>query len=229
MRRILKSTAPFFVLVAMAVGLAIVPSEAVHACINTTTGTQDASGFFSIPPWHHYLACSEDGGVNNDIELDQLWLIGAALLEGLMRVAGVVSIFFIIYGGFKYMSSQGSPDGTASARRTIINSLVGLLIAIFASVVVSFAMDLLAGGSGGGDALPETTTNGVIQRVLNFIYALSGITAAVYIVIGAIKYTTSTGDSGKTLSARNTIIYAVVGMIIVLSAYLITGALLNRV
>jgi hypothetical protein len=65
-------------------------------------------------------------------------LIGLAVLDDLLRVATLVAVGYVIYGGFLYMTSQGSPDGTKRAQGTIINALVGLVIAILAASIVSF-------------------------------------------------------------------------------------------
>lgn len=67
-----------------------------------------------------------------------LLLIGLAILDDLIRIAALVAVGYVIYGGFLYMTSQGSPDGTKRAQGTIINALVGLVIAILAASIVSF-------------------------------------------------------------------------------------------
>jgi hypothetical protein len=47
------------------------------------------------------------------------------------------------------------------------------------------------------------------------------------IVIGGIRYTTSNGDSAGITSAKNTILYAVVGLIVALLAYAIVNFVLT--
>lgn len=65
-------------------------------------------------------------------------LIALAILEDLIRVAALVAVGFIIYGGFQYLTSQGSPDDTKRAQQTIINALIGLVVALMAVGIVSF-------------------------------------------------------------------------------------------
>lgn len=98
------------------------------------------SGFFGFPTWYKYLKASNVGDVcNPKLEaLSDVWLIGAAILEILLRVAAIVAVGFIIYGGIQYIISQGEPDKTKQARSTIINALGGLGIAIFATAIVTF-------------------------------------------------------------------------------------------
>jgi hypothetical protein len=52
---------------------------------------------------------------------------------------------------------------------------------------------------------------------------LLGAVAVVMIVIGGMKYTTSNGDSAAITSAKNTILYSVVGLVIAIMAYAIVN------
>lgn len=96
--------------------------------------------FFGLPPWNQYInggACDEPE-LNTPQELfNAAPLIGLALLDILLRIAGVAAVFFIIYGGIQYITSQGG-DGVKNGQATIINALVGLIIAMISVAFVSF-------------------------------------------------------------------------------------------
>lgn len=64
--------------------------------------------------------------------------IGLAIIDILLRIIGLVSVGFVIYGGFRYITSQGEPDATKKAQGTVVNALIGMAIAIFAVTIVSF-------------------------------------------------------------------------------------------
>lgn len=217
------------------------PSEQAFACTypTGTTGpngeSTTASEFFGLRNWHHYLPCDDTGAIDNtNLTLNSVWLIAIAVFETLLRVGALLALAFIIWGGVKYITSQGNADGTASARKTIINSIAGLLITISASVMVSFAINLLSGGNLGSSGtqleIPNSAADGtVITSVLRLVYAVVAVVSVIYIVIGSIKFATSTGDPGKAANARNTIIYAIVGLLVVLTAQMITNVLLEQV
>ena len=65
-------------------------------------------------------------------------LILIAIIELLLKISGLIAVGFIIFGGIKYITSQGSPEGINGAKRTITNAIVGLIIALFASGLVQF-------------------------------------------------------------------------------------------
>jgi len=98
-------------------------------------------GFFSFPTWYKYLDCTEDANgaeLPRVIGINNVWLIVAAVIDMLLRAAAVVAIGFVIFGGVEYITSQGQPDKTAQARSTIINGIIGLVMAVSATAVITF-------------------------------------------------------------------------------------------
>jgi hypothetical protein len=58
-------------------------------------------------------------------------------------VAGIVSIIFLVYGGVKYITSNGDSSGVSSAKSTIIAALIGLVIAALARPLITFVIGKL--------------------------------------------------------------------------------------
>jgi len=96
--------------------------------------------FLAFPPWYKYLDSETiDGVCTPRIHgINDIWLIVAAVIEILIRVAALAAIGFIIYAGFEYMTSQGQPDKTHHARSMLVNAIVGLVIAILSAAIVNF-------------------------------------------------------------------------------------------
>lgn len=63
-----------------------------------------------------------------------------------------------------------------------------------------------------GCSTSEDTLPATIQAILNSVIAILGVVAVVFIVIGGVGYMTSTGDSGKLKKAKDTILYATIGL-----------------
>lgn len=101
--------------------------------------TKNSSTFLGFPTWYKYLDF-EEGSEDCDITFDVKKDIGKVLLavfEIILRVAGLVAVGFVIFGGFQYLISQGEPDRIKGARTTIINAIIGLAIAISATAIVN--------------------------------------------------------------------------------------------
>ena len=68
---------------------------------------------------------------------DIVTLIGNAI-QILMFIAAFVAIAFIIIGGFTYMTSSGDAAGIKKAKETIVNAIIGLILAMVSFGVVRF-------------------------------------------------------------------------------------------
>lgn len=60
-------------------------------------------------------------------------------------VIGAISVMMIVIGGIKFAGSQGDPQGVAKARGTIIYAIIGLIVAILATVIVDLVVSRVAG------------------------------------------------------------------------------------
>ena len=95
--------------------------------------------FLGIPPWYRYLDAHEGNQCTPELSnINDIWLIGLALIEILTRIAVFAAIGFLIYGGLKYSASRGNTDKVNSAKSTVIDALTGLVISVVATAVVSF-------------------------------------------------------------------------------------------
>lgn len=81
--------------------------------------------------------------------------------------------------------------------------------------------------SGASD--PGTKLDSVVKLVINIFSLVVGIIAVIMIIIGGLKYITSSGDSGNVTSAKNTILYAIIGLVVVALAQLIVRFVLQKV
>lgn len=76
---------------------------------------------------------------------------------------------------------------------------------------------------------PTEVSGAGIEGVLTQVYVAAGIVAVIVIIVGGIRYTTSNGDAAKTKSSKNTILYAVVGLVVIIMAAAITDFVIKNV
>jgi hypothetical protein len=103
--------------------------------------------FFNFPTWYQYLKPHEVQGVCAvSFQFpDSIPLIALAIVDILLRIAALVAVGFVVFGGIKYTLSQGEPQATANARETIIGALAGLAIATAAATIISFIGNKIGG------------------------------------------------------------------------------------
>lgn len=200
--------------------------------------------FLGLRPWYHYLKLDKNCEIVNFSPLgshSDLLLVILAVIDDLLRVAGVVAVAFIIYAGFRYITSQGSPEETSKAQSTIINALIGLAIAMIAVALVSYIGNKLGGARVGGgspahsldvSSLPNpgvaTTGSTTVKTVLTITFGILGALSLLFITIGGLRYVISQGDPQATTKAKNTIIYALVGLAIAITAQAIVTFVIGR-
>lgn len=106
----------------------------------TTYCSLDGGGFLGFPHWYKYLKGVEDAsGCSPAItNINDVWLIVAAVIEILLRIGAIVAVAMVIAGGVQYITSEGSPDKTKRALNTILMAVIGLAITIASAAIVSF-------------------------------------------------------------------------------------------
>jgi hypothetical protein len=124
-------------------------SKLVPVFLGTVPDACKGHTFLFLPSWWEYLqakltvdaigSCSVNFSFPGDI-----WLVGLAILDMLLRIAGFVAVVSIIIAGFQHQFTMGSPDKAAAARRRLYNSLIGLAIALIATALVTFIGNQLA-------------------------------------------------------------------------------------
>ncbi|HEY8886516.1 MAG TPA: hypothetical protein VIM31_03415 [Candidatus Microsaccharimonas sp.] len=76
--------------------------------------------------------------------------------------------------------------------------------------------------------IPALSGAEVLHNGLNIAYFLAGTIAVIVIIVGGIMYVTAAGNSANITKAKNMLLYAVVGLVIVIAAYAITNFVIVR-
>lgn len=118
-------------------------------------------------------------------------------------------------------------------KQLIIASILVLGVAIMATPVSVEACSTAAecaqaGLEATGDTGGKADIGDIITDIVNALLFILAAIAVVMIVIGGIRYTISQGESSAVSSAKNTILYAVIGLAVALFAYAIVNFVITR-
>ncbi len=107
-----------------------------------------------------------------------------------------------------------------------IVAVLGIMTVVPGVAYASPASEIKGGVSaaGGGSA---PTLGSQIQTLINVLLFILGAISVVMIVLGGIRYTTSNGEASSLKSAKDTVLYAVVGLVVALMAYAIVNFVLT--
>lgn len=76
---------------------------------------------------------------------------------------------------------------------------------------------------------PVSGSDGVLLRVVNILSFVVGVAAVLMVMLGGFKYVTSAGDANSIASAKNTILYAIIGLIVFLLSQGIIAFVIRRI
>lgn len=81
------------------------------------------------------------------------------VISALSIVVGAVSVIMIIVGGFRYVISGGDSNATSGAKNTIMYAVIGLIVVLFAQVIVSFVFSNAREGATTCPSNPDIAAN----------------------------------------------------------------------
>ena len=119
--------------------LSVVAPQSVYAL--EANDNKCNSGFLGFPAWYSGLTNSDcsikspesAGGLSKFV-----WRIGLNVVDIALVAASYVAAFFILYGGFLFLTSQGDPTDAAQARSTMLDAVIGLAISMGAVILINF-------------------------------------------------------------------------------------------
>lgn len=102
------------------------------------------------------------------------------IMQIMTGLAGLASVFFLIYGGFRYMTSRGQPEKLEGAKRILKNALIGLVIVLGAATLTALLSGAMPSSSVPLSSVlpslqaiePNDSGNGLVDVVINAITGL---------------------------------------------------------
>lgn len=79
------------------------------------------------------------------------------------------------------------------------------------------------------NAAGTVTLTGKVGDVINTLFLVAGAIAVIIIIVAGIRYITSTGDSSRVQTAKDALLYAVIGLVVVILARMIVGFVIGQI
>lgn len=119
--------------------------------------------------------------------------------------------------------------------KLLISSFVALFLMatlVYVSPVVGAEMTLESGvAAAEGTGVPQTLVGngGLVSQIINILLFAIGIISVIMIIIGGLRYVISGGNSTAVTAAKNTILYAIVGLVVAIFAFAIINWVLDSI
>jgi hypothetical protein len=120
--------------------------------------------------------------------------------------------------------------------KNIVKKTVGVASAItggaalwLTNAATAFAAtDITGGATAAKGSSAASDLNNVLSTVVNILFFVIGAAAVLFLIIGGLSYITSQGDSKKVESAKNTILYAVIGIVVAIMSYALVNYVITQ-
>ena len=109
---------------------------------------KDYSNILTFPNWYRGVGQTQGAGPTATCTIEfkkginDIWVVVSNVIEILLQLVGYIAVGFIIFGGFKYLTSQGESSALASAKNTITQAIVGLVISIVSVLILNFVVGI---------------------------------------------------------------------------------------
>lgn len=109
-----------------------------------------------IPPWYRGMTVEQTNpatgqpecviqspGSGNDNVQNFVLKLALNIVEIGVVAAGYIAFFFLLYGGFQFLTGGSNPSQTEKARTTILNAVIGLVIALGAVGITNLIFGII--------------------------------------------------------------------------------------
>ncbi len=130
MKSILRKITLAFSAFVLSGGLVFVAAAPVSAQVSCDSGVGKGVAFTD-----ENGQCNDDGSGS-----ESLSAVVKKVIDIFSILVGSISVIMVIIGGFRYVVSNGDSNGVSGAKNTILYAIVGLVIVLFAQVIVRFVL-----------------------------------------------------------------------------------------
>ncbi len=200
----------------------IIPSSSVLA---SCSGGQK---ILTFPFWYDGALDANCNPTGSESQMVNRIILNVA--DIIFQSVAYISVVFVIIGGFKYMTAMGDQGMMASAKKTIVNAVTGLVIGALSSAIINLVFKTFMGSSSSSGGLPEVNLdNTAIKNGLNTAFGWAGVICVIVIIGSGLLYVTAVGDQAKITKAKKTLIGAVIGLIVVIMSFAIVNFVLGSI
>jgi len=166
------------------------------------------------------------GIINNpdpaNTDLDDVRVILVRIIKYVLAFAGAIAAIFVVVSGYQYILAAGNPEKLEKAKMGLTWAIVGFILTASAYAIVNLLQSALGSRRRVADEFAgPSTVNTTIEQVALIVFAFGGAVAVLFLILGGFRYVTSQGNQDSAQSAKQTILYAVIGLIVVFMSYLI--------
>ncbi len=179
-----------------------------------------------VPPATVDLTSGASSGGSTDFinPLGSITTVEALLgniMGAVQKIIVTLALVAIVVGALMYVTSAGVEKQTTQAKEAISAALIGMAIAVAAPSLLKELAGVLGWTTDNSKVNEALTLSAIALKVLSFLLGTFGVISLIMMIIGASLYMTSAGDEDRMKKGKDVFKYAVLGVVIAMSAMIL--------
>lgn len=181
---------------------------------------------------------SAEGGLCNPVAAGSLQDLIILIMKYFGYFAGSMTVIAMVVSGFMMVMAQGNSEKIDRAKSAFQWALSGFVIVLFAFVLVSAVKTFMGVQDVPTTAYdesisyvpvnpfgPDANFGTLIDKMILSFTGVVGLIAVLMLIINGVKYMTAAGNDEQATAAKTGIQWSVVGIMLIVLAYVIVRAL----
>ena len=195
-----KNLSPIFITIFLFFAVLAFPALAYEIVANNPLGTEDITEFFQ------------------------------GIMSHMQGLIGYLALVFILIGGVLYITASGDPKRITLAKTCWVGALIGLALAVMAPTFLKEIKAIaLKDGIMPTNINEALTVKEIAINTVNFLLSILGILAIIGLVVSAVIYVVSFGNSSVKETAQKGVASSLIGIIIAGSAIILIRQIANLI
>ncbi len=136
------------------------------------------------------------------------------ILDTIKKIVGILAVVMIVIGGIIYITSAGDQGRVQLAKTAVTSAIIGLALAVAAPTFLFEIYTVLGGTEASAVSEGTKPLSEILEGVLDVLLGIIGTLSVLMLVIGGVMYITAAGEESRADTAKKTIKYAIIGLIV---------------
>ncbi len=141
-----------------------------------------------------------------------------SIMGAVQKIIVTLALVAIVVGALMYVTSAGVEKQITQAKEAISAALIGMAIAVAAPSLLKELAGVLGWKTDNSNVNGALSLSAIALKVLSFLLGTFGVISLIMMIIGASLYMTSAGDEDRMKKGKDVFKYAVLGVVIAMSA-----------
>lgn len=167
------------------------------------------------------------------VDLKSITTVLVRIIRYLFAFIAAIAAIFILVAGYQYVLAAGNPEKIEKAKMGLTWSIGGFVLAVSSYAIVNLVQITLKSKHTVSQVIGSHTgpqnAGATVEQIANLLFIFAGAAGVFFLILGGYRYVISQGNQDNIEKAKLTILYSVIGLIVVFMSVAIFSAIKHAV